>query len=77
MIQILIGIGSILGVLVLLYTLGIITNLWSNEIINPSSIWDVVDRGGKIVVILFVTMLVLFVLYGLGIIITNFPKFIN
>lgn len=42
---ILIGIGVFIAFLILLYIIGLIPNMYSNEIINPNSIGDIIRRG--------------------------------
>jgi len=69
MINILIGIGVIFLFVGTVYTLGVLPNLWSNEIITPyklSTFWDIIIRGLKHTFYVMGIVFVFFVLYMIG-----------
>jgi hypothetical protein len=62
-------INTLIGIVIisiLLYLLGIIPNLWSNNIINPTSSGDIIIRGFVNLFILIVMCVILLILYTIG-----------
>lgn len=66
MIHIITGMIFVIIVIVTIYLLGLIPNIWSNELIHPLSLTDVFDRGFRNIIILFIVFLVILLFYTIG-----------
>lgn len=77
MIYILISISFIFDLILIIYLLGLIPNLWSREFINYNNFYDVIHRGGKIILNTIAIAFILFVLYLLGEVIISIISIIN
>lgn len=75
MIEILIGIGFVLGLLIVLYIVGILFNGMGRIVINPANILDVLSRGVTRISLLALTIVVIcfivLCLWALGKIVIN------
>lgn len=71
MIEFLLGSSSVLTLILVIYLLGILPNLWSNTIIHYSSIEDVLIRGLKVGSILITYVIVVLFIRSLGLLLTH------
>jgi succinate dehydrogenase hydrophobic anchor subunit len=62
--EILIGICAFLLLIIVVYIVGVLPNLWINDIINPKDIGDVMERGAKVIFAIFIFALALFAFIG-------------
>ena len=65
-----IGLLVIISIIVFIYLLGIIPNIWSRKNIHFTDFNDVFERGFRILVIICATALAIFVIYSIGTLVT-------
>lgn len=64
--NVLIGLSLVISLIVLIYILGLIPNLWSNKLIHYTSLEEVLHRGFTIIIIAIVITVFIFLFHQIG-----------